>query len=274
MWFGACTSSIGTWMQNMAQAWLVLELSKSPFLLGLDAFLANIPIFLFSLIGGVIADRMDRRHLLLGSQYTQMTSAFLLTVLIVFGWVRVWHILALSFVTGFAQAFGGPAYSALIPTLVPKEDMPNAIALNSIQFNAAVAVGPALGGVALLFGATWCFGLNALSYVAPIIALMMLNIRFLPEKTTGSMLSSLKEGIGFVREQASMGGLIILAFCMAAMVPMSLTMRRSGPGVSGAILRPYSLAKARLMMATLRPVTSSWLSKYRPLASLAPSVEK
>ena len=96
LWIGACTSSIGTWMQNIAQAWLVFEISKSPFLLGLDAFLGNIPIFLFSLIGGVIADRMDRRHLLVGSQFVQMASAFLLTVLIAFQWIQVWHILALS----------------------------------------------------------------------------------------------------------------------------------------------------------------------------------
>jgi predicted MFS family arabinose efflux permease len=218
MWFGACTSSIGTWMQNMAQAWLVLELSKSPFLLGLDAFLANIPIFLFSLIGGVIADRMDRRHLLLGSQYTQMASAFLLTVLIVFGWVRVWHILALSFVTGFAQAFGGPAYLALIPTLVEREDLPNAIALNSIQFNVARVVGAALGGVALAkLGAAWCFGLNGLSFIAVIISLFMLNVRFIPEKSQGSILASMQEGIGFIRKQGAMEALIVLAFLMTAL---------------------------------------------------------
>src|SRR6476659_528770 len=90
MWIGAFTSSIGTWMQNVAQAWLVFEISKSPFLLGLDAFLGNIPIFLLSLLGGVIADRMDRRHLLLGSQYVQMASAFLLTGLFAMGWIRVW----------------------------------------------------------------------------------------------------------------------------------------------------------------------------------------
>ena len=89
LWVGACTSSIGTWMQNLAQAWLVFEISKSAFYLGLDGFLANIPIFLFSLLGGVIADRMDRRHLLLGSQFVQMGSAFLLTVLFAMGWIRV-----------------------------------------------------------------------------------------------------------------------------------------------------------------------------------------
>jgi len=215
MWIGACTSSIGTWMQIVAQVWLIYRLSHSAFLLALDQFLGGIPIFLFSLIGGVVADRVERRKVLLGSQYVQMASAGLLTVLVLIGRVHVWHILCLSFVSGFAQAFGGPAYQALIPTLVEKEDMPNAIALNSIQFNVAVMVGPALAGQALAkFGETWCFGLNAISFLAPIISLSLITARFLPLKTKESVFTSLKEGIKFVRNQASMEALIILAFCM------------------------------------------------------------
>jgi len=149
-------------MQQLAQAWLVLEISHSARLLGLDAFLANIPIFLFSLVGGVVADRMSRRHLLLGSQYVQMTSAFLLAGLLYFKVVQIPYILALSFVSGTAQAFGGPAYQALVPMLVDKEDLPNAISLNSIQFNLARVIGPVLGGLALTkLGAVWCFSLMA-----------------------------------------------------------------------------------------------------------------
>src|SRR5580700_11173973 len=171
MWIGACTSSIGSWMQIMAQAWLVYTLShNSAFLLGLDAFLGSIPIFLFSLVGGVMADRFDRRHVLLGSQYVQMIDATILTVLVFTHTVHIWQLLTLSCISGFAQAFGGPAYQALIPTLVKKDDMPNAIALNSIQFNVAVMVGPALAGQALAkLGEKWCFGLNALSFLAPIL---------------------------------------------------------------------------------------------------------
>jgi predicted MFS family arabinose efflux permease len=215
MWIGACTSSIGTWMQIVAQGWLIYRLTHSAFLLALDQFLGGIPIFLFSLIGGVVADRVERRRILLGSQWVQMASAGLLTILVATGLVHVWHILCLSFVSGFAQAFGGPAYQALIPTLVEKEDMPNAIALNSIQFNVAVMVGPALAGQALAkLGEKWCFGLNALSFLAPIISLSMITARFLPQKTKESMFFSLKEGIKFVRRQASMEALIILAFCM------------------------------------------------------------
>ena len=222
MWIGACTSSIGTWMQIVAQGWLIYRLSHSAFLLALDQFLAGIPIFLFSLIGGVVADRMERRKILLVSQYIQMASAGTLTILVVLGLQHVWPILCLSFVSGFAQAFGGPAYSALIPTLVEPEDMPNAIALNSIQFNLAVTVGPALAGITLArFGEKWCFGLNALSFLAPIVTLSMITARFLPQKSSESIFGSLKQGIQFVRKQGSMEALIVLAFCMTALsMPM------------------------------------------------------
>jgi MFS family permease len=223
MWFGACTSSIGTWMQIVAQSWLVYRLSHSAFLLALDQFLGGIPIFLFSLIGGVVADRVERRKILLVSQYLQMFTAGLLTILVTTGVVHVWHILCLSFVSGLAQAFGGPAYQALIPTLVDKEDMPNAIALNSIQFNVAVMVGPALGGLTLgRLGEKWCFGLNAISFLAPIISLSMIRTRFFPVKTVQSMFASLKQGIQFARQQNSMEALIVLAFFMTS---LSVTLR-------------------------------------------------
>jgi predicted MFS family arabinose efflux permease len=215
MWIGACTSSIGTWMQIVAQGWLIYTLTNSKFLLALDQVLGGLPIFLFSLIGGVLADRLDRRHVLLGSQFVQMACAFTVTALVGTGAIRVWHLLTLSCVAGFAQAFGGPAYSALIPTLVEKEDMPNAIALNSIQFNVAVTIGPALGGVALAqLGQTWCFALNGISFFGPIITLLMIQTRFLPVKTSESILTSMKQGISFIRKQGAMEVLIILAFVM------------------------------------------------------------
>jgi len=222
LWFGACTSSIGTWMQEIAQNWLVLEITKSPFLLGLDAFLGDIPIFLFSLFGGVIADRMDRRHLLIGSQLVQMTSAIALAILISTGRIQVWHILLSSFAVGTAQSFGGPAYSALVPSLVEKEDLPNAIALNSIQFNLARVIGPVLGGLALKYvGSAWCFGLNALSFVAVIASLLSLNINFKPARTGESIMTSMKQGFRFIRTQGAMETLIVIAFLMTALaIPM------------------------------------------------------
>jgi predicted MFS family arabinose efflux permease len=218
MWFGACISSVGTWMQIVAQSWLIYRLSHSPFLLALDQFLGGIPIFLFSLIGGVVADRVERRRILLGSQYVQLASSGLLAILVATGAVHIWHILCLSFVSGLAQAFGGPAYQALIPTLVDREDMPNAIALNSIQFNMAVTIGPALAGQALArVGETWCFGLNAASFIAPIIALLLISTRFVPKASKESVFTSLKLGIKFVRQQEAMTALIVLAFCMTAL---------------------------------------------------------
>ena len=116
-WSGACTSSVGTWMQIVAQNWLVLSLTHSTFYLGLDAFLQQLPMILFSLIGGVLADRLDLRRTLITSQYVQMATSATLSVLMYFGVVQIWHVLALSFVTGIAQAFGGPAYQTLIPSL-------------------------------------------------------------------------------------------------------------------------------------------------------------
>ena len=150
MWLGACTSTIGTWMQKAAQSWLVLELSGSKFLLGLDSFLGDIPILLLSVLGGVASDRFDRRKLLIASQVGQMSTALALAVLFATGTVQVWYILILSFFTGCVQAFGGPAYQAILPMMVPKAEVQNAIAMNSIQFNLARVIGPMLGGWALV----------------------------------------------------------------------------------------------------------------------------
>ena len=222
LWAGACTSSIGTWMQIVAQSWLVLEISKSPFILGLDTFLGQIPIVLFSLVGGVVADRMDRRRLLLGSQFIQMFNAFLLAILLYTHSVHIWQILFLSFVTGTAQSFGGPAYAALVPSLVKKEDIQNAIALNSIQFNLARVIGPVLSGLAFEhLGATWCFALNGISFIAVIISLLSLRINYMPQKTGESIMTSMKQGFGFIRNQGAMVGLIVIAFCMTGLaIPM------------------------------------------------------
>jgi MFS family permease len=121
LWSGACVSSIGTWMQKVAQSWLVYQLSNDAFLLGLDAFLGEIPIFIFTMLGGVVADRKDRRKVLIGSQLMQMLSAVTLATLYATGVLEIWHILCLSVVNGLAQAFGGPAYQAIVPALVEKK---------------------------------------------------------------------------------------------------------------------------------------------------------
>jgi MFS family permease len=220
-WFGACTSSIGTWMQIVAQNWLVLSLTDSAFFLGLDAFLQQLPIMLFTLIGGVLADRRDRRRTLLTSQYIQMSTSATLALLMYFNVVEIWHILALSFVTGLAQAFGGPAYQSLIPSLVDKKDLPNAVALNSIQFNVARVLGPLLFGLTLTLFTRWgltesramnaCFVLNAMSFLVVIYALQSLHIKHIRPTTSTSMSEELKGGISYVRGHGSLVALIVLA---------------------------------------------------------------
>ncbi|MBS1798950.1 MAG: MFS transporter [Acidobacteria bacterium] len=214
MWMGACVSTIGTFVQQFAQSWLIYDLTKDPFYLGLDLFLGQLPIMMFSLFGGVFADRLDRQKLLLASQYIQMVCAFLLALLFVLHAVQVWHILALSFVVGVGQSFGGPAYSALLPSLVDAEDLSNAIAMNSIQFNLARIVGPTIGGLAYTtLGATWCFTLNGLSYIAVIISLFIIRVKFVPARSSEPVLKSMKEGLRFIRHRDGMIALVILAFC-------------------------------------------------------------
>ncbi len=220
-WFGACTSSIGTWMQIVAQNWLVLSLTNSPFYLGLDAFLQQLPIILFTLIGGVLADRHDRRRTLLASQYVQMATSAALALLMYLEVVQIWHILLLSFTTGMAQAFGGPAYQSLIPSLVDKKDLPNAVALNSIQFNVARVIGPLLFGATLVVYAKCgyseqqamnaCFALNALSFVVVINTLMMLHVKHIPPAPSKGMREDLRIGLSYVRHHSSLKAFIVLA---------------------------------------------------------------
>ena len=213
LWFGAFTSSVGTWMQAVAQSWLVLTLTGSALFLGLDAFLGQLPIMLFSLIGGVVADRRDRRSLLLISQCVQMASAFALAGLVFADVVRIWHILCLSFISGCAQAFGGPAYQSLVPSLVQKKDLTNAIALNSIQFNLASVIGPMLAGIALAtLGTVACFTLNGLSFLAVIVALLSLRVVHTAPTTSQPLLRELRGGISYVWNELTLSALTTLAF--------------------------------------------------------------
>jgi predicted MFS family arabinose efflux permease len=215
LWTGAFTSSIGTWMQKVAQSWLVLTIAgpSSAFFLGLDSFLGEAPILLFTLVGGVVADRRDRRQLLLMSQYVQMTTAFTLAGLVYWDVIRIWHVLTLSVITGMAQAFGGPAHQSLVPSLVDKEHLPNAIALNSIQFNLARVIGPLIAGAALTaFGMAACFGLNGLSFLAVIAALLSLHIKHTPSGNRSRMHEELRSGLSYVKREPGLVGLTVLAF--------------------------------------------------------------
>ena len=221
-WLGACTSSIGTWMQIVAQNWLIVSLTNaSPFFLGLDAFLQQLPIILFSLIGGVFADRYDRRRTLIASQCVQMMTSGTLALLMYLQAIQIWHVLTLSFVTGLAQSFGGPAYQSLIPSLVDKKDLPNAVALNSIQFNVARVLGPMSFALTLSLFRHWsysepqamnaCFLLNSLSFLVVITTLIMLRVKHIPPAKSGPMGEELKIGLSYVRHHSSLAALIVLA---------------------------------------------------------------
>jgi MFS family permease len=213
MWIGACTSQVGTQIQTTAQSWTVLQLSHNSFYLGVDQFLGQIPVAVLALLAGVLADRRDRRRVLLGSQYMQLACAFIMAALAFTGVLKVWHIWCLSFVVGTAQAFGSPSYSALIPTLVPREHLTNAIALNSIQFNLARVIGPTIAGIALTtLGAAWCFSLNGISFFGVIAILYIIQVSFVPQRSSERVLDSMKQGIRFIGSHEGMKGVIALAF--------------------------------------------------------------
>jgi MFS family permease len=214
MWIGAFVSTTGNWMQIVAQAWVVYSLTDSAFYLGADAFLSTVPMILFSLLGGVIADRFERRRILIASQILQMTFALVLAGLIYSDSVQVWHIFILSFLTGSVQAFGGPAYQALLPMLVKREQMTNAIAMNSMQFNLARMIGPVIAGLALKeLGAAGCFLLNAASFIPVMLSLMAIRASFTAErKERRSVLHEMKEGLSFVKNDRGIAQLTIVAF--------------------------------------------------------------
>src|SRR5215470_13045413 len=216
LWAGALASSIGTWMQKVAQAWLIVTMtgSRSAFFLGLDGFLGELPLLLFTMIGGVFADRHDRRHMILMSQIIQMLAALDLAVLIYMRRIHIAHVLALSCIAGCVRAFGGPAYQSLVSAIVGKEHLPNAIALNSIQFNLAQVIGPFLAGAALAaFGIVGCFGLNCISFLFVIAAILALRDVHVPPLATESMVAQLRGGVRFVQGSPNLVTLTALGFC-------------------------------------------------------------
>src|SRR5436190_7101264 len=177
-WSVAFLSNTGTWMQAVAQGWLVLELSKSPFWLGVDGFMATAPGLALTLAGGVFADLMDRRKLLIYTQVVAGLAALTLGILVLTHVVQVWMILCLSFVTGCCMSLAGPSYMALVFDLVGHDDLANAIALNSTQFQLARVLGPVAAGVGFkVFGLAGCFIVNGLSFAFVVIAMTMVKFK-------------------------------------------------------------------------------------------------
>jgi MFS family permease len=209
---GQLISLIGTWMQNVAQAWLVYRLTGSPVLLGAAGFSAQIPVFLLAPVGGVVADRYNRHRLVIATQMASLLLAFVLAALTLTGTVRVWHIFVLSALLGVVNAFDIPARQSFIVGLVAKPDLINAIALNSSMFNASRIVGPAIAGILVAgIGEGWCFFANGASYIAVIIGLLMMHVpRHQLVAQPGSPLSRMAEGFRFVIQRPPIHALLML----------------------------------------------------------------
>jgi MFS family permease len=213
LWFwGQMVSLFGTWMQITAQGFLVFQLTHSPLFLGYVGFASGVPTWIFMLYGGVVADRFSRRKVLIITQAVMMVLAFVLAFLAFTNLVQPWHIIALAFLLGTANAFDAPARQALVPELVAKEDLTNAIALNSTMFNSATAVGPAVAGVTYAaFGAAWCFIINGLSFIGVIIALLMMRLKKASRKHSGkSAFEDLKEGVRYTFSHKMIRTLILI----------------------------------------------------------------
>jgi MFS family permease len=201
LWFvGQLVSLAGTWMQSTAQGYLMYELTKSSAMLGYVGFVGGLPSWFFTLYGGVVADRIPRRKLMIITQTSMMILAFILGVLTFTKLVQPWHILVLAFLLGIANAFDAPARQSFTLEMVERQDLTNAIALNSAMFTSAMVIGPALGGLAYAaIGPGWCFMLNGISFIAVIVALALMKLKPLPLRTTKTTSwIDLKEGLKYV----------------------------------------------------------------------------
>ncbi|MGB9521498.1 MAG: MFS transporter, partial [Anaerolineales bacterium] len=212
LWFfGQMISLMGTWMQSTAQGFLVFQLTHSPLYLGYVGFASGVPAWLFTLYGGFIADRVQRRTLLIITQTSMMFLAFGLAGLTFSGMVQAWHIIALAFLLGVANAFDAPARQAFVLEMVPRADLTNAVALNATMFNTGTAFGPAIAGVTYaMFGSAWCFMINGISFLAVIGALAIMKLKPMAlDKSQQSVFQGIREGYRFVRSDVIVRTLIL-----------------------------------------------------------------
>jgi len=210
---GQLISNIGTWTQIIAQGWVVYQIGHSEVTLGLVAFASAIPTLLISPWGGVIVDRVSRRNLLMLTQAGSMLLAFALAVLTFTAVVKEWHVIVLAALLGVVNAFDAPARQAFVPEMVGKEDLPNAIALNSIMFNSARVLGPALAGLLLaIIGAAWCFTVNGISFLAVIVGLWLMKLP--PHQAAHNPASpwrQLVSGVQYTARNRELSALIMLS---------------------------------------------------------------
>ena len=208
---GQLISLVGFWMQSIAQAWLVYRLTDSPLLLGLAGFAGQIPMLLVTPFAGVLADRLPRRRILFFTQAAMMACAIVFAGLAISGAIEVWHIILIALLSGIANAFDVPTRQSFTVELVGRADLPRAIALNSIMFNAARLVGPAIAGVLVaVIGEGWCVALNAASYVAVIVSLAMVDVEPQPVREPSHPLSDLKAGFEYVTTHPGIRSMLLL----------------------------------------------------------------
>lgn len=212
MWIGSFISNIGTWSQKVAEPWLVFSLSGSAFLLGLNGFAAEVPLLTLLLLGGVLADRFDRKKLLMLSQAIQMLGALTIMALLLTDQINVWFIIGVSFFVGCAQSISTPTYLSILPSLVSREYLTNAIALNSTQFNLSRLIGPVIGGALLVgVGAAWCFGINALTYAVLIVVLTLIKVPQVEQRGEQKPVwQSVREGLRLMMSKRELVSLIII----------------------------------------------------------------
>jgi MFS family permease len=255
LWFwGQMVSLFGTWMQTTAQGFLVYELTHSSAYLGFVGFAAGAPTWLFMAYAGVVADRVRRRTILLITQNSMMILAFILAALTFMHIVRPWHIILLASLLGIANAFDAPARQAFVLEMVEREDLTNAIALNSSIFNSATAVGPAVAGITYaLFGPAWCFMINGFSFIAVIVALWLMKLKPMPlPASTSSPWQDFQEGFRYVLSHPMIRTIV------------SLVMITSLFGTSFAVLIPAWAVKILHGNAT----TNGWLQSARGIGAL------
>jgi len=208
---GQLISLIGTWMQSVAQAWLVYRLTGSAFLLGAVGFSSQIPVFLVATVGGITADRVNRQRLVIATQTSAMILAAILAWLTLTGLVQVWHIFVLAALLGVVNAFDIPGRQAFLVDMVGKEDLMNAIALNSSMFNGARVIGPAVAGILVArIGEGWCFAANAISYIAVIVGLMLMRVNCARRFSSRSPFEDIAEGFRWVSGTKIIRALLLL----------------------------------------------------------------
>lgn len=245
-WFGQLISLVGTWMQVVGQGWLVLQLTNSPLFLGLVSSMAALPVLVLSPLGGVLADRFNKRKLIVVTQLLVMTFAFVLAALVLTGRIRYWQILTMAFCSGTVMALDAPSRQSFVIEMVGKQDLLNAIALNSSIFNTARIVGPAIAGIIIgAVGVGLCYLLNGLSFIPVIIGLLLMKGNFDPAgSATDSFIKNLADGITYVRRDRRVLGLLSLVasasiFIMPYVMLMPIFARdvlKVGPRGYGALL--------------------------------------